>query len=284
MSADVTFRNGDKVPALGMGTWNMGDSAARRAEEVASLRAGIELGLRVIDTAEMYGNGRSESLVGEAIAGLRDRIFLVTKVLPSNASRKGVARACRDSLRRLGTDHIDLYLLHWRGSVPLSETVEAFETLRDEGLIGRWGVSNFDVSDMTELERAAGGDQCVANQILYSLEHRGVEFDLLDRDRENQVVTMAYSPIGQGGDLLRHEALATVAKRHKTSSGDATPAQIALAWVLRRPGVIAIPKASSGAHLRQNAAAVEIRLSDDDLAVLDKAFPPPSRRVPLEMI
>ncbi|NHN83573.1 aldo/keto reductase [Acetobacter musti] len=284
MSCTVKFRNGVAVPALGMGTWNMGDNAASRSEELESLRAGIELGLRVIDTAEMYGNGRSEHVVGEAISGIRDKVFLVTKVLPSNASRKGVLQACRNSLARLKTDYVDLYLLHWCGSVPLAETFEAFEHLREDGLIRNWGVSNFDVEDMKELDSTPGGDQCLVNQILYSLEHRGVEFDLLGEDRKRDVVTMAYSPIGQGGGLLRNEALAAIARRHKTSLGGATPAQIALAWVLRQPNLIAIPKASSVRHLRENVAAQEIRLSDEDLARLDHAFAPPTRAVPLEMI
>ncbi|NHO33363.1 aldo/keto reductase [Acetobacter fallax] len=284
MSGTVKLRSGTEVPALGMGTWNMGDNAARRSEELESLRTGIDLGLRVIDTAEMYGNGRSENVVGEAIAGIRDKVYLVTKVVPSNASRKGVLQACRNSLDRLKTDRIDLYLLHWRGSVPLSETIEAFEQLRDDGLIGSWGVSNFDVDDMRELDHTPGGDQCEVNQILYSLDHRGVEFDLLHDDRKRHVATMAYSPIGQGGVLLRNEVLATIAHRHKTSLGAATPAQIALAWVLRQPDLIAIPKASSVKHLRENVAAREIKLSNDDLAALDRAFAPPTRHVSLEMI
>ncbi|GBR01257.1 aldo/keto reductase [Acetobacter oeni] len=284
MSMTVKLRNGTEVPALGMGTWNMGDNAARRSEELESLRTGIELGLRVIDTAEMYGNGRSENVVGEAISGIRDKVFLVTKVLPSNGSRKGVAQACRNSLNRLKTDHIDLYLLHWRGAVPLAETIEAFEKLRDEGLIGSWGVSNFDVKDMQELDNTVGGDQCVTNQILYSLDHRGVEFDLLADDQRRNIATMAYSPIGQGGVLLRNEVLASIAQKHKTSLGGATPAQIALTWVLRQPDLIAIPKASSVKHLRENIAAREIKLSDEDLAALDQAFPPPKHHVSLEMI
>lgn len=284
MTGNVRLRNGVEVPALGMGTWNMGDEPDRRAAEIESLRTGLDLGLNVIDTAEMYGSGRSESVVGEAIAGRRDEVFLVTKVLPSNASRKDVPKSCRRSLERLKTDRIDLYLLHWRGSVPLQETVEAFEKLRDEGLIGNWGVSNFDVDDMQELESVTGGDGCLANQILYSLDHRGVEFDLLEADRRQNIATMAYSPLGQGGLLLRNDTLAAIAEEHKTSLGQATPAQVALAWVLRQPGLIAIPKAGSVAHLRQNVAAREIKLTADNLAALDRAFPPPTRHMALEMI
>ncbi|WP_246495211.1 aldo/keto reductase [Ameyamaea chiangmaiensis] len=273
---------GQTVPTLGMGTWNMGDTPARRSQEIAALRLGLDAGLRVVDTAEMYGAGRSETLVGEAIAGRRDEVYLVTKVLPSNASLKGVQSSCRASLKRLKTDRVDLFLLHWSGSVPLDETVEGFERLRAEGLIGAWGVSNFDVSDMQALERVADG--CAANQVLYSLDYRGVEFDLLGRDQDRGVVTMAYSPIGQGGDLLRHPALATIARRHETDLGPATPAQIALAWVLRRPNVLAIPKAGKPENQRANVAAQQIVLTDEDLAALDAAFPPPRRKQRLAML
>lgn len=284
MTRMVKLRNGTEVPALGMGTWNMGDNPIRRSEEVESLRTGIELGLSVIDTAEMYGNGRSENVVGEAIQGRRDKVYLVSKVLPSNACAKGVARSCRASLARLKTDHIDLYLLHWRGQVPLEETLSAFVKLQEEGLIGGWGVSNFDVPDMEDLQKAGRGGECLANQILYSLDHRGVEFDLLAEDRARHVATMAYSPIGQGGVLLRCETLAQIAHRHSTTQGPATSAQVALAWVLRHPNLIAIPKASSVRHQKENAAARELVLTAEDLAALDKAFPPPTRHVPLEVI
>ncbi|MBF0861450.1 aldo/keto reductase [Gluconobacter kanchanaburiensis] len=278
----VTLRNGVTVPALGMGTWNVGDSAARRTDEIESLRRGLEAGLRVIDTAEMYGNGRSETLVGEAIADVRDDVYLVSKVLPSNASYDGVRKACRRSLKHLGTDWLDLYLLHWRGGTPLEETIRAFEDLREEGLIGGWGVSNFDIDDMEEVESLSGS--CLANQVLYNLEHRGTEFDLLEHDREEGTVTMAYSPLGQGGELLDHPALKEVASRHETSLGPADAAQIALAWVLRRPNVMAIPKAGSPKHVAGNLASLEIGLTAADLKTLDNAFPPPKRKVSLAMI
>ncbi|AOX21010.1 aldo/keto reductase [Kozakia baliensis] len=278
----VKLKNGKTIPALGMGTWNIGDSGARRADEIASLQAGIEAGMTVVDTAEMYGNGRSETLVGEAIADLRDDVYLVSKVTPSNASYEGVQKHCRASLKRLGTDRLDLYLLHWRSGVPLSETVRGMEQLQADGLIEDWGVSNFDVDDMDELDGISDG--CVANQVLYNLEHRGVEFDLLGEDRQREVVTMAYSPLGQGGELLTNPAMREVAKRHETSAGPASAAQIALAWVLRQENVLAIPKAGSIKHLRENALATEIELSQDDLKTLDAAFPPPKRKMSLAMI
>ena len=279
---DVELRSGVTLPALGMGTWNLGDSAARREEEILSLQRGLDAGLKVIDTAEMYGDGRSESLVGEAIAGRRDDVFLVDKVLPSNASFDGVQDRCRAALRRLDTDRIDLYLLHWRGRYALEETVRGMEQLQADGLIVDWGVSNFDVDDMEELGRVT--DTCSVNQILYSLEYRGTEFDLLDADQRSGVVTMAYSPLGQGGDLLTDEALIDVASRHETTAGPATTAQVALAWVLRRPNVLAIPKAGSVRHMEENILATQLTLSDEDLALLDRAFPPPRRKTPLAMI
>ncbi len=278
----VTLRNGVTVPALGMGTWNIGDSAARRVNEIESLRQGLEAGLKVVDTAEMYGNGRSEDLVGEAIADVRDDVYLVSKVVPSNASYDGVRKACRRSLKHLGTDWLDLYLLHWRGGTPLEETIRAFEDLKDDGLIRGWGVSNFDVDDMEEIESLSGN--CLVNQVLYNLEHRGTEFDLLDHDLNSETVTMAYSPLGQGGELLDHPALKDVASRHETSQGPADPAQIALAWVLHRPNIMAIPKAGSPKHVAGNLASLEISLTDADLKTLDGAFPPPKRKVSLAMI
>ena len=284
MARTVTLSSGESLPALGVGTWNMGDSPARHAGEVESLRYAIEQGVKVVDTAEMYGNGRSERLVGEAIQPFRDQVFLVSKVLPSNASAKGVAQSCRQSLRRLGTDRLDLYLLHWRGSVPLAETIEAFRTLQREGLIRHWGVSNFDTRDMRDVDACAKAGECAANQILYSLEHRGVEYDLLAADRARKTLSMAYSPIGQGGALLTHPALARVAARHATATGPATPAQVALAWVLRQPNMLAIPKAGRPEHMRQNLAAPEITLSALDLSELDSAFPPPRVKKPLDMI
>ncbi|KIF71826.1 oxidoreductase [Streptomyces sp. AcH 505] len=271
----VTLPSGVEVPALGQGTWRMGDDPARRAEEIAALRRGIDLGMTLIDTAEMYGSGASEELVGEAIRGRRGDVFLVSKVLPSHADSAGTAEACRASLRRLGTDRIDLYLLHWRGGVPLHETVDALESLVADGSIGAWGVSNFDVSDLADLPEGARPQ---TDQVLYNLTRRGPEYDLLPRCRELAVPVMAYSPVEQGR-LLGHQALAAVADAHTV-----TPAQVALAWVLRRDDVIAIPKASTTAHVEENRAALDLRLTDDDLGALDAAFPPPRRKQPLDIL
>ncbi|MFG2650720.1 aldo/keto reductase [Streptomyces sp. NPDC048436] len=271
----VTFPSGASVPALGQGTWHMGDDPARRSEELAALRRGLDLGMTLIDTAEMYGSGASEELVGEAVRGRRDEVFLVSKVLPSNADSRGTVDACHASLRRLGTDRIDLYLLHWRGGVPLSETVEALERLVSEGSVGAWGVSNLDVDDLTDLPEGALPQ---TNQVLYNLTRRGPEYDLLPWCRERSVPVMAYSPLEQGR-LLGHGALEAVASAHGS-----TPLQVALAWVLRHPDVIAIPKASTAAHVEQNHAALDLRLTDDDLKALDAAFPPPVRKQPLEIL
>lgn len=272
-----TFKlvDGTEVPVIGQGTWHMGENRAERSREVAALRQGIELGMTLIDTAEMYGEGGAEEVVGEAIRDCRDRVFLVSKVYPHNASRKGVPQACERSLRRLGTDCIDLYLLHWRGQYPLAETVEAFERLKDEGKIQQWGVSNFDLDDMHELDDPA----CATNQVLYNPSERGIEFDLLPWCQAQSMPVMAYCPLGQGGDLLRHAAVLEVARRH-----EAQPAQVVLAWALRQQGVVAIPKAVSPAHLRANASAAALQLSTDDLHLLDQAFPPPRRRQPLQMV
>ncbi|HEX2019560.1 MAG TPA: aldo/keto reductase [Aurantimonas sp.] len=270
--------DGTHVPVLGQGTWMMGDDPARREAEIAALREGIDRGMTLVDTAEIYGNGRSEQLVAEAIAGRRDEIFLVSKVAPGNASRQGTVRACEASLERLGTDRLDLYLLHWRGSVPLSETVEALEGLKKAGKILRWGVSNFDVADMEELAEA-GGEAVQTNQVLYNPAERGVEYALLPMLTGQSVPLMAYSPVGQGGTLLDDPALTRVAERH-----DATPARVALAFVLRQPGVIAIPKAGRQHHVRDNAAALDLQLNDVDLAEIDAAFPPPRRKQPLAII
>ena len=270
--------SGEVVPALGQGTWYIGDLPARRATEVAALRAGMDLGMTLIDTAEMYGDGAAERLVGEAIAGRRDSAFIVSKVLPHHATRRGTVAACEASLKRLATDRIDLYLLHWRGGVPLEETLAGFADLQRAGKIRHWGVSNFDVDDMRELDSVAGGAAVAANQVLYNLTRRGIEFDLLPQCAAGGVPLMAYSPIEQGR-LLRDPTLAAIASRHQ-----ATPAAIALAWVLRQPGMIAIPKASSEAHVRDNRAALDIQLNEDDLAALDRAFAPPRSKQPLEMI
>jgi diketogulonate reductase-like aldo/keto reductase len=273
----IRLPDGTLVPALGQGTWRMGERAGARRAEVAALRLGLDLGLTLVDTAEMYGDGGAEEVVGEAIAGRRDEVFLVSKVYPHNASRTKLPRALEASLRRLQVEQLDLYLLHWRGAVPLAETVEAMERAKAQGKIARWGVSNLDVDDLEELGSALG--DCATDQVLWNLEARGVEFDLLPFCAARGMPVMAYSPIGQGGALLRHRALATIAARH-----GATPAQLALAFVLARPGVIAIPKAADPAHVRLNAAARDIVLTPQDLAELDAAFPPPKRKRPLEMI
>ncbi len=266
---------GVQVPRIGQGTWRMGEDAAQRRAEVAALRLGIELGLTLIDSAEMYGEGGAEVVVGEAIAGQRDSVFLVSKVYPHNASRSGVAAACERSLQRLKTEVIDLYLLHWRGQYPLAETVEAFERLREQGKIKRWGVSNFDLADMQELDAPA----CATNQVLYNPEARGIEFDLLPWQQRQGMPLMAYCPLGQGGQLLRSPALREVAERHAV-----TPAQVALAWALREPGVIAIPKAVDSAHLHLNAEAAGLRLNAEDLAIIDAAYPPPAGKRHLQMV
>jgi diketogulonate reductase-like aldo/keto reductase len=270
--------SGHPVPALGQGTWNIGDSKARRADEILALRRGIELGMTLIDTAEMYGNGRSESLVGEAVAGMRDRVYLVSKVLPSNASGTGTIRACEASLKRLRVETLDLYLLHWRGRYPVAETVSAFERLVEQGKIRAWGVSNFDLEDMEQLFHTAGGRACAANQVLYNPEHRGIEYDLLPWCIAHQVTVMAYSPLGQGRKLLSSSALESRALEHSVS-----PAQVALAWCLQRP-VVAIPKAGSVKHAEENAAAASLTLDERDLAKIDEAYPPPKRKQALDML
>ncbi|NGO51249.1 aldo/keto reductase [Allomesorhizobium camelthorni] len=281
MSSSVrttTLPDGTKVPVLGLGTWKMGEDRRGRADEVAALRLGIDLGMTLIDTAEMYADGGAEEVVHEAIGGRREEVFLVSKVLPSNASRAGVIRACELSLTRLGTDHIELYLLHWRGSVPLAETVAAFETLKSQGKILGWGVSNFDMDDMEELASVPGGEFVQTNQVLYNLSSRGVDYDLLPRSARDGIPVMAYSPVGQG-DLTRDKRLTAIGERHR-----ATAAQIALAWTLRRSHVIAIPKAASLGHVGDNRAAADIILSAADIAELDRLFAPPSRKQPLDMI
>lgn len=274
-----TLKIGERtVPVLGQGTWNMGDSSARHEEEIATLRRGIECGMTLIDTAEMYGNGRSEKLVGEAIAGRRDEVFLVSKVLPSNASLEGTVHACEASLKRLGVETLDLYLLHWRGRFPLKETVKAFERLMEQGKIRAWGVSNLDVEDMEELLSVPGGEACAVDQVLYNPEHRGIEYDLLPWCSRRDVAAMAYSPVGQGGKLLRSAVLREVAKKHRVS-----PAQVALSWCLRQP-IIAIPKASSVKHVEENGAAASLHLDQEDLAAIDREYPTPQRKHALDML
>ncbi len=275
----IRFPGGAVVPAIGQGTWHMGEAAARRGAEVAALRRGLDLGLTLIDTAEMYAEGGAEHVVAEAMENRRHEVFLVSKVYPHNASRTGMVAACERSLRRLGTDRIDLYLLHWRGSVPLAESVAVFEDLRRAGKIGAWGVSNLDIDDMAELLSVQHGERCATDQVLYNPEHRGVEFDLLPWCAGRDMPVMAYSPVGQGGRLLRAACLRAVAARH-----GATPAQIALAWGLRQPGVMVIPKASDIAHVEANARAADIVLTEADLAEIDAAYPPPRRARPLDML
>jgi diketogulonate reductase-like aldo/keto reductase len=281
----VTFPGNVKLSSLGLGTWRMGESAARRKAEVAAVRAAIDIGWRVIDTAEMYGDGGAEEVVGEAVgaalragAFAREELFVVSKVYPHNASARGTVAACERSLARLGLDHIDCYLLHWRGSVPLAETVAAFEELCARGRIRYWGVSNFDVADMEELVRVPGGERCATNQIYYALSARGAGFDLVPWLQSRGLPTMAYSPIDQGA-LARNAALRQIAKRRGVSAP-----QLALAWLVAQDGVMAIPKASSEAHLRENFAAGEVVLDDADRTALDRAFPPPKRKAPLAMI
>jgi diketogulonate reductase-like aldo/keto reductase len=272
----TTLPSGEAVPVLGLGTWKMGEAQSRFADEVAALRLGLDLGATLIDTAEMYAD--AELVVGEAVKGRRDGLFLVSKVLPSNATRAGTIAACERSLKRLGTDRIDLYLLHWRDGTPLAETVAAFEALKASGKIRHWGVSNFDNNDMAELDGVPNGRACQANQVLYNLTRRGIEFDLVPWSRKRSMPIMAYSPVEQGA-LARSGRLDAIAARH-----GASPAQIALAWTMRADGVIAIPKAVRPQHVRDNIAALDIALTAEDLAELDKAFPPPRGRRPLEMI
>jgi diketogulonate reductase-like aldo/keto reductase len=288
--------DGERVPVLGQGTWGMGEKKSKHAEEVAALRLGIDLGMTLIDTAEMYGEGVAEEVVADAIDGQRDRVFVVTKVYPHNASRTEMPKACERSLKRLRTDAIDLYLLHWRErKPPLKETVETFEKLRDAGKIKRWGVSNFDLDDMEELLAVENGRNCAANQVLYNLENREIEFDLLPfltsniksaggrirrgEPQTSHIPIMAYSPVGHDRGLLENKTLKKIAQRH-----DASPAQIALAWALRQPDVIAIPKASKEEHVRDNAGSIKVKLAKEDLADLDREFPPPKSKKSLPML
>ncbi|MCU1662729.1 MAG: oxidoreductase [Pseudonocardia sp.] len=278
MIRSVDLPSGETISALGQGTWHFAERQASRASEILSLRLGLDLGLNVVDTAEMYADGAAEVLVGEAIAGRRDEVFLVSKVLPHQATRQGTVLACEASLRRLGTDRLDLYLLHWRGAIPLEETLAGFSDLMAAGLIRYWGVSNFDAPDMAELEMLPGGRAVTTDQVLYNLARRGPEYDLLPWCRFHGVPAMAYSPVGQGR-LLSHPALIDVARRH-----GATPAQIALAWVLRTEDVNAIPRAGTPEHVRENAAALGLQITQADMVILDSAFPPPARKVPLEVL
>lgn len=275
----LTKLAGASIPVLGQGTWQLGERADRRRQEVEALRLGIDLGMTLVDTAEMYGDGASEELVADAIGGRREQVFLVTKVLPGNAtSRQRIVTSCERSLRRLRVEHVDLYLLHWRQGEQLAVVVETFGELVKAGKIRHWGISNFGVADLEELRQLPGGDQAASNQVLYNVSRRGIEFDLLPQARTRGLHVMAYTPIEQG-KVLRNAALGEVARRH-----NATPAQIALAWTIRQDGVTAIPRTGSAAHTRENAAAADIELSARDLQDIDRAFPPPKKARSLEML
>lgn len=278
----VMFREQVSLPAIGQGTWYMGEDSGRRRDEVAALRAGLDLGLRLIDTAEMYADGAAEEVVGEALAGRRDSAFLVSKLYPWNAAGQKAITACEASLRRLKTDYLDLYLLHWTGDFSFSDTVDAMETLIEQGKIRHWGVSNLDYEDMQALWQVAGGQHCATNQVLYHLASRGIEYELLPWCQQQQMPVMAYSPLAQAGrlrsDLLTNGVVNEIAHAHNASA-----AQILLAWVIRQPGVIAIPKAANVAHVEQNAAALDITLSASELTRLDKAYPAPSSKTALDM-
>jgi diketogulonate reductase-like aldo/keto reductase len=278
----VRLPSGRALPVLGQGTWGMGEDPAKRRTEIAALRLGLDLDMTLIDTAEMYGEGGAEEVIAEAIAGRRTNVFLVSKVYPHNATRTGAVEACERSLRRLKTEYLDLYLLHWRGSVPLTETFDAFRSLKRAGKIRDYGVSNFDLSDMEEASAAAGGGEIATNQVLYNLRRRGVEWDVVPWCRERAIPVMAYSPIDQSTStrrgMLSDPALQSVASRH-----GATPTQVALAWLLQQEGVIVIPKASREAHVRENRAALELMLTDEDRTELDQAFPPPYKKTTLDM-
>jgi len=275
--------DGRRLPRIGQGTWFMGERHEAQAAEIRALQLGLDLGMTLIDTAEMYADGGAEQVVGRAIAGRRDDVFLVSKVYPHRASRDGAVRACEESLRRLATDRLDLYLLHWPGSIPLTETLEAFERLRGQGKILRWGVSNFDTPLMRDLRALPGGQECAANQVLYHLASRGIEFDLLPWQRRHGVPVMAYCPLAQGGagarDLLGNAALRALARERGVA-----PAQAALAWCVRDGDVVAIPKAVDPDHVRQNAAAAQLRLTPEERARLDRAFAPPRRKTPLDIV
>jgi diketogulonate reductase-like aldo/keto reductase len=272
----VSLPGGAAMPVLGLGTWKMGEDRARAADEVRVVQRALDLGISLIDTAEIYASGGSERVVGEALKGRRDSVFLVTKVAPSNASRRGTVRACEGSLKRLGTEVVDLYLLHWIGGTPVAETIEAFESLKAAGKIRAWGVSNFDTDDM---EAIPAGAECSANQVLYNPQSRGIEFSLIPYCQSHAVPVMAYTPLGQSGRVLKNAVIAEIAKRH-----GATPAQVALAWGIRHPGVVTIPKTATLARVEENLGAADLTLTEADLAEIDKAFPPPRAKRGLEMI
>ena len=274
----LQLTSGQAIPVLGMGTWRMGESSRTRQQEADALRYGLDLGLSLIDTAEMYGEGGAEEVIATAIAGRRSEVFLVSKAYPHNASKRGAIAACERSLQRLKTDYLDLYLLHWRGSIPLAETLDAFQTLQQAGKIRSYGVSNFDVDDMEEAAQKPGGGAIVTNQVLYNLSRRGVELNLLPWCRQRQIPIMAYSPVEQGR-ILNHPALQTIAQERGV-----TTAQVAIAWLLQQEQVIVIPKSSRREHIEQNCAALDLQLSAAELATLNQAFPPPPHSIPLEML
>lgn len=277
------FSHSTPIPAIGQGTWYMGENAAQRRQEVAALQRGIDLGLTLIDTAEMYAEGGAEKVVGEAIRGRRDEVYLVSKVYPWNAGGQKAQAACEASLKRLGTDYLDLYLLHWRGNIPFEDTIAAMESLMAQGKIGRWGVSNLDADDMQTLEALQGGKECATNQVLYHLGSRGIEYDLLPWCAERHMPVMAYCPLAQAGrlrdDLMNDPTVNAIAH-----DKGVTAAQVLLAWVIRRPGVLAIPKASTIKHVEENAAALDVKLTAQDIEQLDAAFPPPRRKMPLDVV
>ncbi len=283
ITRQVRFPDGSTLPAVGQGTWFMGEAASEKAREIKALQAGLDLGLRLIDTAEMYADGGAESVVGAALRGRRDDAFLVSKVYPHNAGGTRAIEACERSLKRLQTDVLDLYLLHWRGGIPLEETITAMEALQQSGKIRQWGVSNLDVADMNELWSLSGGERCMTNQVLYHVASRGIEFDLLPWCQARAVPVMAYCPLAQAGTLRRnlfsHPVITRMAGKYQV-----TPAQIMLAWVLRQPGVMAIPKASSVAHVQENARALTLELDSGDIAALDAAFPAPTGKQPLDVV
>lgn len=283
MSKSVIFSGDSRLPAIGQGTWYMGENANQRKQEVAALQAGLELGLKLIDTAEMYAEGGAEEVVGEALQGRRESAWLVSKVYPWNAGAVDAVDACERSLRRLKTDYLDLYLLHWRGNVPLEETILAMQSLQRQGKILRWGVSNFDSDDLCELLSEEGGTDCAANQVLYHLASRGIEYDLIPDCQQQQIPIMAYCPLAQAGklrhELLTHPVLTAIAQQKGISV-----AQVLLAWAIRKEGIVAIPKASSIAHVAENAAALEVTLSNEELGMINQAFPPPTEKMPLDVV
>ncbi|MGC0920532.1 aldo/keto reductase [Pantoea agglomerans] len=283
MRNTINFAGFGDLPVIGQGTWYMGENPAQRADEVAALQAGLECGLQLIDTAEMYADGGAEEVVGQALLGRRDRALLVSKVYPWNAGEVDAIAACERSLRRLQTDYLDLYLLHWRGNIPLEETLRAMERLQQQGKIRHWGVSNFDTDDMAELWDEEKGEACATNQVLYHLASRGIEFDLLPACQQRGVPVMAYCPLAQAGrlrdSLFTDPQLTQIAQQKGISV-----AQLLLAWVIRQPGVIAIPKASSVAHVQENAATLEVELTDEDLQLIDRAWPAPQHKLPLDIV